>query len=106
MKNKTKINHTPGPWEAPYENPKSLQYSIDGGPNIDHDVDPTNWVHVVVSGNSERLEANARLIAAAPELLEALKSLGDERLENRNVVDNAILKAIGQEAFNEYLDLF
>jgi hypothetical protein len=53
------------------------------------------------------LVANARLIAAAPELLMALMALGEVNLgELRDDVDDAILKAIGQEAFDYYLDNF
>ena len=59
--------HTPGPWTA--------RRMHTGGFDI---MDPRNRDVVTVYGGgveTESREANARLIAAAPDLLEALKSL-------------------------------
>ena len=59
--------HTPGPWAA--------RRMHTGGFDI---MDPRNRDVVTVYGGgveTESREANARLIAAAPDLLEALKSL-------------------------------
>ena len=72
MKLETKLKHTPAPWEAPWKHPKRVQYSIDGGPCEDADTDPLDWVHIQVTGDAGAIAANARLIAAAPDLLDAL----------------------------------
>ena len=66
--------HTPGPW---FHEPTGdgLERLITGWPS-----ENTCTVVGVVDGNKtsqETTEANARLIAAAPELLEALEALGD-----------------------------
>ena len=69
--------HTEGPWdcEAEYANPKLLPFQADKPVQtiMGNDGDVAylaNWHN----DNTER-EANARLIAAAPELLEALREL-------------------------------
>ena len=68
---KTESKHTKGPWEVSDWNPQLVR-SVDGGKHIailnDQERRPR--------GNKEPQPepmANARLIAAAPELLEALK---------------------------------
>tara|TARA_Y100001963_G_scaffold151528_1_gene234532 strand:+ start:451 stop:831 length:381 start_codon:yes stop_codon:yes gene_type:complete len=72
MKLETKLKHTPGPWRAPWLHSKRLQYSIDGGPCEDANTDPLDWVRIQLTGDAEALAANARLVAAAPDLLDAL----------------------------------
>ena len=86
-----KNQHTPGPWE--YKSggegafpqvilAKSMPYS-DGSGGADHDeyltinVGPSakGLADGYLSNDAETCEANARLIAAAPELLEALKDM-------------------------------
>ena len=66
-----KTKHTPGPWQVSYET------DISGFEN-----DPENGciglvdvAHVYMRTVPGRHEANARLIAAAPELLEALAAV-------------------------------
>lgn len=67
------MSHTPGPWEIHYE------YDLSGYPCF--------FIHGF-SGDQKRDEdtlcANARLIAAAPELLEALKE-AKEFIENQQL---------------------
>ena len=111
MKNETKLKHTPAPWEAPWEHPKRVQYSIDGGPCGDADIDPLDWVHIQVTGDAGAIAANARLIAAAPDLLDALMQAGillkhahddANALESQYAVETAdamtaaLTKAIGE----------
>ncbi len=65
-----KMQHTPGPWVA--------SPAIRSGFTIDAKCDP--WLIVSTSDEEGRYggietEANARLIAAAPDLLEALRTL-------------------------------
>lgn len=67
MGNSTK--HTPGPWKFSFEsiNPEWAIVTTMGGA-------------VVANVNADhRQEANARLIAAAPDLLEALRNFTDGR---------------------------
>lgn len=98
------MNHTPGPWQADSEGREGWAVNYDSC---------AEWSHVaVVRPNSEgsrpvdddEAEANARMIAAAPELLAALKKLLNEtddgtQLCARHIVDDckaAIAKAEGQ----------
>lgn len=63
----SEAQHTLGPWKATREKPFS--YSI----TTDHPPGHANFGIVV---HEVRCEANARLIAAAPALLEALEQIG------------------------------
>lgn len=58
--------HTPGPWGH-----KTWDVNKDGEFNYTVEKDDKSICEIV--GTGEQAEANARLIAAAPELLEALK---------------------------------
>lgn len=62
--------HTPGPWEAEVRTPIGITYVWQGGTE--------NAIAKVYAGVIEDAEANARLIAAAPELLDALKDAADQ----------------------------
>lgn len=78
MKNNT-IQHTPGPWNiAPHDHANTI-WAVNGGIcDVFHgneDDDRTASVE-----NKEEADVNARLIAAAPELLAALIEL--ERVES------------------------
>ncbi len=61
--------HTPGPWEVAYYD-KNGQAVV----KSEHIEIATCWHHCVGAIEKE-MKANARLIAAAPELLEALKGI-------------------------------
>jgi hypothetical protein len=65
LKQKPRVSHTPGPWSADKWAPG---YSV-SAPDSHHTI-----CNLTDCNNAE---ANARLIAAAPELLEALKGLRD-----------------------------
>lgn len=56
--------HTPGPWGTIW---------IDGTYVVDANGGKTDIAHVLNRGNPDTTEANARLIAAAPELLTMLR---------------------------------
>ena len=61
------VSHTPGPWHVARQGDPDLPFAVMAG---------TYYVatpHLYVPGSSP--EANARLIAAAPDLLEALKAV-------------------------------
>lgn len=86
---------TPGPWvaalgEVPYEEFNGeLTWTVDA---------PDNWGICTIDCPVSDREANARLIAAAPDLLEALQAV--VRVADRNTVDfdlarAAIAKALG-----------
>lgn len=100
-----RVTHTPGPWKAIYEgieNGESGKYWIMGG-------DGLNTVTRIDCGKSEPARANAQLIAAAPELLEALKMIKNSvcRCDGKNEATNfegficqtcqAIAKAEGRQ---------
>lgn len=87
--------HTPGPWHVG-DLDKNYQRIVCG----EHIEIATCWHHCV--GSIEReMEANARLIAAAPDLLEACRYIveagetGDEMLAIENA-RAAIAKATGE----------
>ncbi len=62
------MGYTPGPWEIESGN-KSMHHSVIRGAEREHVADTSpNWLH---SDPLEMSRANAQLIAAAPELLDA-----------------------------------
>ena len=95
--------HTPGPWETDRNNVHSGQIAT-----INHCLN-NDWIEVwspkATWANEEEMEANARLIAAAPDLLAALKAIKDHP-NTRHEVEaqlgestwNAIAKAEGEQA--------
>lgn len=70
--------HTPGPWESVKEDGDEWWFGGTGGRQICiRAVGGKSWESFAVLGAEEaetEADANARLIAAAPELLEALRS--------------------------------
>lgn len=70
-------NHTPGPWKV-FDGHGSNRFApaiVDGIPDIDGKCVANCICHVATTNDD--VAANARLIAAAPELLAALESLVD-----------------------------
>jgi hypothetical protein len=66
------VNHTPGPWKAEKENAHTGQVATCHGDGDGWwEIWSPNW------GDGINAEANARLIAAAPELLEVLECILD-----------------------------
>lgn len=79
----TKAKHTPGPWQIVIDddgNPLSGRPMVAAAPELDCAI--VHWDGFVQSywrsarGDKE-IHANARLIAAAPDLLKALEELAD-----------------------------
>lgn len=67
------LNHTPGPWLVrPRFGSDFVGFEIVAGP-IDQEVDLAMVPMETLLGQEPTVEANARLIAAAPELLAATK---------------------------------
>lgn len=78
-----KAKHTPGPWKIDYGYNRSINFI---GPCVPDQYAGSSWLQVT--------EANARLIAAAPDLLDALKGMlevfGDEfGMGDSSVCDDA-----------------
>lgn len=87
----TNTKHTPGPWYIEEQHPKF------GGYFIHHNADETQDSDDVVCSDVTN-EANARLIVAAPELLEALEMVSSFNWKNNRthlleIVNAAIAKA-------------
>lgn len=86
----SKQQHTPGPWVSSYMPEECGDYVISGG----------NGVSVAISIGGTKTEAhNARLIAAAPELLEAAEHCREllmryeiNRVNGEEIADEAIAK--------------
>ena len=78
-----KAKHTPGPWKIDYGYNRIINFI---GPCVPDQYAGSSWLQVT--------EANARLIAAAPDLLDALKGMlevfGDEfGMGDSSVCDDA-----------------
>lgn len=105
------MKHTPGSWkvEMPPHSEGLSSSLLKKNPDAIHIVSHgTIWgfgVSIAALGEGEDAEANARLIAAAPEMLEALKialdALGCDRLRQdrlvaQKIINTAIKKAKGE----------
>ena len=95
--------HTPGPWEVDESNPNLVARLVDGVYEYVCEVAPSSFSTRECSDEQE--EADARLIAAAPELLAALRvaradirrCFGDT-VESLRLIEAAIAKATGEQA--------
>lgn len=74
--------HTPGPWEviSDHDWHSGCKFGVDGVVPVNHTI----------------TEANARLIAAAPDLLKALIDFLDDPMGNPEPCRKAITKALGK----------
>ena len=81
--------HTPGPWKM--DRDRAILGQGHGTRGLHGAIaDVYSWV------GTEEADANARLIAAAPELLEALKALSDGTTANWTAKLNAARAAIAK----------
>ena len=78
--------HTPGPWKAFPDNGNLVRNVAGGGGTVAH-VQGHPAKYQTVKDYHEIVEANARLIAAAPELLEALEELIDQCIHAEGSMD-------------------
>jgi hypothetical protein len=83
--------HTPGPWFTDHNDPTRVCKQFRSGRVVNETIAKTAYAWMT---NAERL-ANARLIAAAPELLEALEVLlnNNESLVGEKTARAAYAKA-------------
>ncbi|CRL60216.1 hypothetical protein [Proteus penneri] len=87
------FKHTPAPWRCHNKRPNCSGYSIVGN----------DGRYIGFVGDSDELspiDANANLIASAPELLEALQEIvGNHYLSDKaqSMATKAIAKALGQQ---------
>ena len=77
------MKHTPGPWKISLEAVNTNTLEIIGGRDRIAELNAMG-----VKLDNDKLFANARLIAAAPELLEALKSLRAVAYFQREITDS------------------
>lgn len=78
-------NHTPGPWTACNNN----GYSIWRVSAPKYRAESASRTIAEVVGDSAETEANARLIAAAPEMLELIERAGEIMIELESLADRA-----------------
>ncbi len=96
--------HTPGPWEAKGKSVRTTNHTTQGSAPNGYEGGICNCMGRRMgprSGIDETAEANARLIAAAPEMLDALEEVLPhlERFgyaDSSKMVRNAIAKAKGE----------
>jgi hypothetical protein len=100
------MKHTPGPWEADFETyPIMVRSQSETWPLVDELGNEEGRAGVFIANTGDN-KANARLIAAAPDLLEALKDMLDNHEDactgyGEGAADkarSAIAKATGGEA--------
>lgn len=112
----TQAAHTPGPWYVtPYKTSIGVTSRPDGG--YAHRIAECDYWNPAGNGQPDReaAEANARLIASAPDLLETLRKiaggnvegLGDSLLQGnatsavfilQSIANAAIAKALGEQS--------
>ena len=85
-----RVQHTSGPWHTGEGYKTAKDHAIYAGPCLVATAD--GYGYPIGRGWSPRSEANARLIAAAPDLLEALK-FAAARIELANAEGDPILSA-------------
>ena len=83
--------HTPGPWEFYGDN--NYGGTVEIGPRLTVSVDRADRFDSSMAINREEMEANGRLIAAAPDLLAALEALCPKVLSGTSGMDEAIAAA-------------
>lgn len=102
------VKHTPGPWRidvngsenwtVDYEGPSSTFMTICANGRrepVGFAVEPTAW------RNDDEIEANARLIASAPDLLEALgQLLGNAEIARFHLKDTEEGMIVGSALFD------
>jgi len=89
--------HTPGPWDVQNKGrlgTSSARHEVVQGVNVDGSVNLKKIVKM--PDLSEQSYANARLIAAAPELLEACEIALTKKGDYLGILELAIAKAKGE----------
>lgn len=87
----TKAQYTPGPWVS----------GISGGRQVLYVASETAWICGELRNQSDmpadEAEANARLIAAAPDLLKALEALATLAVKGHSILARLQFSAEGRE---------
>lgn len=103
MSGTKKIGHTPGPWEVAATIIHGTNYGNTGVRTVSEDgyeLCRGSWARTLVTVPHDMrtldpvIEANLRLMAAAPELLAALKSLRNEIVGQLGIAREEIREAI------------
>ena len=89
MVTETKATHTPGPWKVGQRSEGPYPFTVEGRDRL---------VAMVEYEPDDATSANARLIAAAPEMLEAIREiLWGDRDTGEEMAREAFAKAEGRE---------
>jgi hypothetical protein len=67
------VQHTPGPWSINRSVDKRSGWHVRGGEKLKDAAKAPSICRLSVNGHPDDVQANAHLLAAAPELLEALE---------------------------------
>lgn len=86
------VKHTPGPWSYQMSDEDCCDYEVYVGSGL-HSID------IIAGEYGIESEADARLMSAAPDLLEALKAVTDDKKSFTLALDLA-LKAIAKAEGN------
>jgi hypothetical protein len=86
----SKLKHTPGPWKSYNTEPVETELDI----VIESQFSTIGWLY----SGKENSEANARLIAAAPDMLEALISVYQIYIDRDICCDNEFIKSVIEKA--------
>ena len=98
---KNQFKGTPGPWKIAGRGEKKIGIDVSTQTTGAHHIDV--WHSEYGWPQKEEAEANANLIAAAPELLEALQSLMDSYDKNGHLLNFNV--DIARQAINKALAL-
>lgn len=90
-----RVEHSPGPWTPHFDDPRKKKSNAQMGGPMALVATPNGRTSIDVTGSGRNFEedcANARLIAAAPELLASLRKLLQWQAETRFAVPRIYLE--------------
>ncbi len=83
-----KTNYTPAPWRVNFD--EAIKIADDNNSTLAM----VTHLHLLGRRNGNEVEANARLIAAAPELLEALEELANRAAEIHGTARHTVMPLV------------